>query len=413
MTTTTATVEQGVFVSPAEFAMTSAKVAKINARAERKGFTGRLVLTSEPAERTYNHNGFSITEHGFRVLLGGEAPSYNGARLLAALDIEEGGFIVRTAPGVESIDRSTLRPGYCDHCKTNRPRNRTFVVEAADGTQVQVGSTCIKDYLGWDTTISFISTEEAERELDFGGFGGGERTYDVDSVLAVAWAATSTLGFVPSQSYDGLPTRKIVAMVLGTPTAHEQKVHEAEILAVAAKAQGSAERAAEVKAFILSDEFSGSGEYVQNLKVLCSGSTVKDSNLGFLASAPQAHLRYLGQQAERKAEAEVTVNEHVGQVKDKVEVNVTIVGIRYIDGAYGMTTLYTFRADTGHTYKWFSSAGITNLRPTGRFGYDGTEIYDYVEAEVGETLRIKGTIKDHDEYQGRKATVLTRCKEVL
>jgi hypothetical protein len=392
MTTTTATVEQGVFVSPAEFAMTAAKVDKINARAARKGFTGRLVLTSEPAERTFNRNGFSVTEHGFRVVLDGEAPSYNGSRLLAALDIEEGGFIVRTAPGVESIDRSTLRPGYCDHCKTNRPRNRTFVVEAADGTQVQVGSTCIKDYLGWSASISFLSTEEASQEIGFGGFGGGERTYDVDSVLAVAWASIATLGFVPSQSYDGLPTRKIVAMVLGTPTAHEQKVYESEILAVASRAKDSAERAAEVKAFILSDEFSGASEYVQNLKVLCSGQTVKDSNLGFLASAPQAHLRYLGQQAERKAEVEV-LNEYVGQVGDKVEINVTITGVRFIDGAYGMTTLYMLRDDTNHAFKWFSSAGSLG-------------------EDVDKTFRIKGTIKGHDEYQGRKATMLTRCKVI-
>lgn len=393
MTTTTATTEQGIFVSPAEFAMTSAKVAKINARAAKRGFTGRLVLTSEPAERTYNNNGFSITEHGFRVLLGGEAPSYNGSRLLAAIDSEEGGFIVRTAPGVESIDRSTLRPGFCDHCKTSRHRNRTFVVETADGTQVQVGSTCIKDYLGWSASISFISTEEASQEIGFGGFGGGERAYDVDSVLAVAWAATATLGYVRTSSYEGLPTRDITRMVLGTPTAHERKVNEREILAVAARAQGSDERAAEIKAFILSDEFAGSSEYVENLKVLCAGQTIKESNLGFLASAPQAHLRYLGQQAERKVEVDTTINEYVGQVGDKIEITVTVVGVHFIQGSYGMTTLYMLRDAAGFTYKWFSSAGS--------LGDDN-----------GVTFRIKGTIKDHGEYRGLKSTMLTRCKVI-
>jgi hypothetical protein len=381
-----------VFVSPAEYAATLAKVEKINARAARKGFTGRLVLNAEPTERTRNSHGFPVTETGFNVSLTGEAPSYNGSRLLASLDIEEGGFIVRTAPGVESIDRSSLRPGYCDHCKTERPRNRTFVVETADGSQVQVGSTCIKDFLGWDTTISFISTEQASEEIGWGGFGGGERHYAVDSVLAVAWAATATLGFVSTSGY-GLPTRDITRMVLGTPTAHERKVHEAEILAVSARAAESTERAAEIKAFILSDEFSGSSEYVQNLKVLCSGESISERNLGFLASAPQAHLRYLGQVAERKADAEATINEFTGQVGDKVEVEVTITGVRFIDGAYGMTTLYMLRDTAGYTYKWFSSAGSLG-------------------EEVGTTHRIKGTIKGHDEYQGRKATVLTRCKAI-
>ena len=33
-----------------------------------------------------------------------------------------------------------------------------------------------------------------------------------------------------------------------------------------------------------------------------------------------------------------------------------------------------------------------------------------IEVEEGNSLKLKGTIKDHSEYNNQKQTVLTRCK---
>jgi hypothetical protein len=46
--------------------------------------------------------------------------------------------------------------------------------------------------------------------------------------------------------------------------------------------------------------------------------------------------------------------------------------------------------DKGNQFKWFASK--------------------YSGMEVGKTYKIRGTVKAHDEYQGRKQTALTRCK---
>ena len=54
----------------------------------------------------------------------------------------------------------------------------------------------------------------------------------------------------------------------------------------------------------------------------------------------------------------------------------------------------------GNTFTW--KTGNTLYIPTG----DG----DFDVANNGDTVVLKGTIKEHSEYKDEKQTVLTRCK---
>ena len=54
----------------------------------------------------------------------------------------------------------------CDHCKTNRKRKSTILLQNSDsGEYIQVGKTCVKDYIGYDlgnyaNYLSFFSDLE-------------------------------------------------------------------------------------------------------------------------------------------------------------------------------------------------------------------------------------------------------------
>lgn len=405
MTTTMDTTPEiyTVSLSPAEFAATQAKIDKINARSAKRGLTGSYRLVGERTERTRrNELGFDVTEVIYKAHLEGEAPKYNGWTFLGRVDVEEAGLVIATAPGVEGIDRESLVPGYCDHCKTNRARRSTYIVRGEDGTQVQVGSSCIKDFLGWTGAFSFISESQARDEA-FDVTSSGERTYSVDTVLAASWATITVTGYVKADAWDGTPTKYMVTKVIEGPSSFDRK--DARLMAtldeIKTRIPESYARAAEVKAFILSDEFGGSSEYVQNLKVAAAGENVSARSFGLLVSAPQAWIRHNETEADREAkrlarEADKAsaVNEYFAPVGEKVEVTVEVKAIRFIEGHYGTTTLYTLRSPEGYTFKWFSSNQAL-----------GTD-------SEGQTFRIKGTVKSHDEYQGTKSTVLTRCKEV-
>lgn len=374
-----------------ELAATQLKIGKINDRAAKRGWTGRLVVDAQYTEVTdENEAGIEVTKVFYMTKITGEAPKYNGWEFLAVLDWHSAGgeLITRVSPGVEltgPIDRSNLRPGACDHCDTVRDRKDIYLVRNAEGQTKQVGSTCIKDFLGWSALPCFISTDDAEPEFE--GMGGGSRwiDYDVETVLTVAWALIKRDGFRPA-SFDS-STKQDVLTVLDPRTSKERKfAQDARALVADAKAQ-----AAQIRAYVL-DELAGDSEYVVNLKTALRANYVSYRAFGLVVSAPQAWARAVERDLTRRAEREQVTNEWIGAAKDKVELTVVVKSIRPIESYYGVTYLYTMADAAGHVIKWFSSSKA--------LGDDVT----------GEQVRIKGTVKELTEYQGTKQTVLTRCK---
>ena len=82
-------------------------------------------------------------------------------------------------------------------------------------------------------------------------------------------------------------------------------------------------------------------------------------------------------------------SEHIGEIGDKIDIEVTHTRTGYYDTQYGTTWVHNFKDAAGNILVWKTSSCS---------GFEKDQ------------LRIKGTIKDHDEYNGVKQTVLTRCK---
>lgn len=374
------------------------KIEKINARADKRGLSGRLDLTvSEVEVKSKDDMGFEVVEIMYDVEFTGEAPKHDGWVFLATLDWDpNAGLIVRTAPGVHSVDREGLREGACDHCNKDRMRRETFLVKHEEtGEEKQIGRSCIKDFLGWETGISWPSTpQDDDEEKEFFG-DSGDRDVSTETVLAYAWACTKAFGFVRSQDYHATPTVQLVRNALSPSRAKRDREFAEKMAPLAGEAKG---KAAEVRAFILSDDFSGTSEYVLNLKAIAGAKHTSSRNFGILVSAPQAWARFNEQTLIRKARDEKP-SEWIGTAPDKEAgvkgSRITFTGlvesIRYIDGFYGSTTLYQVRAeDSGVVVKWFAS--------TNALGED-----------TGVRVTLRGTVKEHDEYKGIKSTVLTRC----
>lgn len=383
-------------ISPDEYTASVEKIAKINARAVRKGFTGRVEVTAERVEVTETNNvtGLTLTHIMYDAEITGQAPSYGGWTLAAVLDFDpEVGLIVNTAPGVDHVNREGLVAGNCAHCHLDRDRRKAYLVRnVATGEEVQVGSTCIKDFLGWSGHLAFLGSEDIKEVED--GWGtqnwADARRYTVDSVLAVAWAAIKAHGWMPASGY-GRTTRDIVGLVLNPPSRPSaQDVEEIRSISALAETEDILARAAEVRAFLLSSDFAGEGEYVINLKALAAADSVKSAHLGLLVSAPQAHAKHL---LRTLVATSVPASEWFGNVGDKkVWFTGTITNVRYIESAYGTSVLYVIRnMKDGVEVKWFASR-------------------EALGDKQGVEVTIEGTIKAHEEYRGLKSTVFTRCR---
>jgi hypothetical protein len=376
-----------VLLTLAEFEKTRDKIDKINARAAKKGWTGKIHLTGEKVVKTETGPaGLPVTQQFVEATIVGEPPKYDGWTFLARAEFDnESGLVVYGAPGAPPVDREMIRPQECDHCHVNRYRKHIYVVSNGE-RQLQVGSTCLKDFLGWDISPAWVSADESEYEPDFSG-GRIDPVYSTETVLAFAWAAIQEFGFV--RSGNGYSTKMAVIDAIDPRTKEARKTAEA-IRPHVAEATAHAQA---VRAWVLSDGFSGPGDYVQNLKNIAGGEFLVYKNFGYLVSAPQAWAKAQERDLIKRQEKADILNEWNGKEGDKLELTVTLKSIRTITGDYYTSDLYTFEGTDKRIYKWFSSRTI------------------FREVD-GKPVKITGTVKKLEEYKGSKSTVLTRVKVI-
>lgn len=81
---------------------------------------------------------------------------------------------------------------------------------------------------------------------------------------------------------------------------------------------------------------------------------------------------------------------HVGDIGQRMEFEGVIEGVYGSEGYYGHTDIVKLRDTHDNVFTWFASG--------------------YTDLERGDRVKIRGTIKKHDEYRGVNQTVITRCK---
>lgn len=317
------------------------------------------------------------------VTITGSDFSVGGHTLVAMADFED-----PNAPTFSDFNESTFGDynqitTSCEHCNTNRARRKIFVLQNNEsGEFIQVGKSCLKDYLGHSILdamkgCSFWSDlRDAEDSLYGEYFRGIDFGQSVDHVVAVAIKIIRDNGYVSraeSEEKFKTATADLVRDNIDTKPSDEDKAAAAKIIEWAtAEYQFDADDANKNNSFVLN---------VSNALEL---GLVPNKMVGIVACLPAMKDRA----DEKAARDEVNgKSEFFGTVKERITFDAEVVGVHYIDGHYGTTTLYTMLVGT-NVAKWFSSRDVLNK---------------------GEKYTLKATIKDHDEFNGTKQTVVTRC----
>lgn len=377
------------FLSAAELAGTRVKVERVNARARRRGFTGSFELEAVPAERKIRTTaGTDRTVCGFEVTLTGSAPSYEGWSFVAAVDAAPAGAVIRSAPSVPEISPASITPGVCDHCGTSRARKHTYLVRSeVTGEIVQVGKTCMKDFLGWDVFPVFIDEESVEDDL-FGGFGGlGGRVFDAPlvDVARLAFAAVDVFGY--HGRFSKLSTSQVVAAILDeTKGSEELREQLAEALL---DDDVVSDRLEIVRGTLTAD-----AGFEANLRTILAGDVVQRVHLGLAATVGLIYQRAVSRAVQEEHEAPEHVSEWIGVEGKRIAVEGTVIQAMTIDGTFGSSRLVVVSVGQGDRVKMFTAAG---------WAWD---------VDAGEAVTLTGTVKAHEEYHQRRETLLTRPKRV-
>lgn len=281
----------------------------------------------------------------------------------------------------------TVKP-ICEHCNSNRQRNKTVLLQDTAGNIKQVGTTCIYEYTGIDRLdiitayqdIYDIIIDNNRLYADYARIGNYPKYEKTIDYLAAC------IQLIKEKGYNKDETKYKAWEITGT------NYQDKKYFDIAQK----------VIDYFKNATFGESQDFLNNIKLYLSQEYTKIS--GFVAYAYIAYQKQLEYEAKKQAEKEnKKPSEFIGKIGDKIQVELTLkkrVAHETNYSYYGeLQHIYIFEDNRGNQYKWNTSKCLERI---------DNNICKAIELD--EKIILKGTIKAHEEYKGVKQTVLTRCK---
>lgn len=295
----------------------------------------------------------------------------------------------------------------CDYCKTNRKRNKTYLIfNQETGEWKQLGKECLKLFVtGIDvdaiaTFESFIKeAEDMANPSDEFFYNRRFKFVKVADALALAVALYCDKGYVATRDYVGdtndLSNKNIVQRKLSRLYGYSN-----DLLNITNSAREEIDKInintdtpiakIAVKIVLESVKNFPDDTYYNNLKVIVSNEYIPLNKLGLLVSIPKAIDRY-EEEKKRQEEKERLAAEsnYLGSVGEKISVHfVSGREVACCETQFGLLHIYEFKDTNGNTVVWKSSSS----------------------KDIPESGVVTGTVKAHEEYDGIKQTVILRAK---
>ena len=298
-------------------------------------------------------------------------------------------------------------PCTCDYCRTNRKRNKTYlVVNQETGEWKQLGKECLKLFVTGIDVDAIATFESFIKEAEETANPGDEFFYNkrfrfvkVADALALACTVYRERGYLATRDVAGnsndLCNKNIVQRKLAQQYGYDSdflnifnsvrdKIDEITVKTDTAIAKEDTEVAVEmVKRF--PDE-----PYYNNLKVIVENEYIPLNKLGLLVSIPKAIDRYEDEKKKQEEKERLAAeSDYLGSVGEKISVNfVSGREVACCETQFGLLHIYEFKDANGNTVVWKSSSS----------------------KDIPEIGVVAGTVKSHEEYNGIKQTVILRAK---
>lgn len=394
--------QKTIEISPSFLDLVQSKIAKANKKAAALGVAPVVIESTTPFVKTTKNNLNEDQHEKFlRIELSYEPLKFGAYTFVATLDHTVGADpIINTVPDQVVPEEYFTVASRCDHCSTSRFRKQTFLFKDDEGYKL-VGRQCLKDFFGVDPTKNidwFWSIGSFGDEEGGYGLGRGESVVPVDFAVALGLVFTKRYGYVgtkQAQAYAEKSGGEATLLTTGNEVrgflfAPPIQPTDAEIEArrqIYAEANALQEQAQELVKWALEHFAGDNGSYAHNVRSLLATDVITARYVGYVVSIIAAHARATEDQAARKVT--IKSNEYVGNVGDRLVVEVTVLKRNTFETDFGTTFLFILADAAGNSLVWFASNNTL---------------------DVGETVTLKGTVKAQNDRDGRKQTVLTRCK---
>ncbi len=340
-------------------------------------------------------------EHQVVVDPGCAVVKVQGWTFIATIQHTEEGNIIRAVGNAEVPTQYRNVSQLCEHCNTNRNRKDTYILKHEDGSTKQVGRNCLADFFGHDalmyaeraqylTDIDALG-ESMEDEFGFGG-GGGPKYEPLEEYLGYVAECIKLDGWMSRGKAKELGMEWIATCDVAYRHLHPHDQDDKFKPMFKVPSEESLKLSQEAIEWVTEIEGEEIAEYLHNIRTIGRRMVYERRDMGLAASIVAAYQRHLASLRWKELQAKrAEIAQHVGNVGDKLRVKVTVEKVVQLDSMYGTSHLHIMSNDDGNVFIWFSSAGAY---------------------ETGKEIILQGTIKKHDERNGIKQNVLTRCTEV-
>lgn len=371
-------------------------IVKLNKRAQKLSLPEITLTWGKAFIQKQNINGGKVDVLVIPVdVVGPLSVSYEGYKFLATLQhLPTGENIIRTISDNDWIVPVEYHNSgsQCEHCQVKRYRKDTYVVvRESDGKTYQVGSSCIKDFLGGNSPDDILKRATLAAELiDFmtnsshGSIGhNDEGVFHIESFLAQTVACIRDYGWVSKSDARNSGNKATVTWVLDNLN---PPYGQTNLSVITDDDKDKARKAVEWVENI-SDEECEFSDYLHNIRAIARSGMVGFRTAGFVASIIVAYDKELAKRQPK------LISSHIGMVKMREEFDLTLKNIYSGRSEWGAYTRYTFQDDRGNIFVWTSSVEQ--------------------DLEINKKYQIRGTVKAHTEFKGVKQTEINRCEVVM
>jgi hypothetical protein len=407
--------EAGIYFVPSwRVGQVQAKLDKLVRRGKKLGCTpigytiGESKVYCVGHERDRNDGWSEILKSFTRVEVSGEAPKFDGwrlvARLLRAGQTGADQTIVNAVPG-ETVPLQFRTSGCrCDHCQKDWViRKDTFVVAKGDEYK-QIGTSCLRDFLGHmspdnivamatyysESVAAAFDPDGDEREEDhFGLWVRGGIVKSLPEVLAIVASHHRVFGWFSrtvAEKLDKVPSVCTVERVIFCKAVSNDNKELVKQLTPTEDDEVNAAKAIE-----WAKSITGESDFEHNLKSIATSGHASHRTMGLSCAIYGAWRKAVEVEASRKIAAETST--HIGIAGERITLHeIKVLSARCIgEGQFGATWLIKLTDDEGNAMTWFTNEE---------------------KLTTGSIVSIKATIKKHDEFRGVKQTLLTRVTEI-
>lgn len=374
-------------------------IDKINKKALSIGCDKIDITNVSEIYRKYSEDFMSAIDY-IDVTIDYDIVKISGYSLLAQIEhgYDSGNIVNTFSDDIKTEENWYHTDANCEHCNINRYRRYTYIIKKDDGSIKQVGKTCLKDYTGYDiipmlNMLEMVENiEEYMENISLNNGGGTQRDiFNTKMLLNITKMVCDRYGYLSKSNaeYNQIPTSYRVLDIIsnGKNMSDTQKY----IYRTCSDMRSENKLYEEVEnaiAWINSENSDNS--YINNLKILVNEDYIDIKHIGYISSLLKAYENHM--EKIRKAEEKIKdiSNEYIGDIGSKMELYVKFIKSSSFDTIYGRSNIYIFQDNIGNELKWFTSTS---------FNIPDEEYFN-----------IKFTVKNHDEYNGRKQTTITRVK---